>query len=172
MKIGIGVNRRIVADKKTNADRSGIGIKITGTARSLSIAGSKTLNYPLLEIALSAMVMIGMIDLIGSIKMIIGDLMGRFGGELRFMIGWGAGSVCMIDLVTVSGTFPGTKRNSRRWLMHEFPMSSYFAEMLILTEWSQRKFVVNRKDSRNFLHYQWEGCLQSTVGKRLDSCQL
>jgi len=89
VKIGIGVNRRIVAEKKTNADRSGIGIKITGTARSLSIAGSKTLNCPLLQIALSAMVMIGMIDLIGSIRMMIDDLMGRLGRELQFMIDWG-----------------------------------------------------------------------------------
>jgi len=144
MKIGIGVNKRIVAEEKTNADRSGIGIKITGTARSLSIAGSKTLNYPLLEIALNAMVMIGMIDLIGGIRMMIDDLMGRLGGELQFMIGWGAGSVCMIDLVTVSGTFLGTKRNLRRWQMHEFPMSSYFAEMPILTERSQGKFIGNR----------------------------
>jgi len=76
VKIGIGVKRKIVAEKKTNADRSGIGIKITGTARSLSIAGSRTLNCPLLEIVLSAMVMIGMIDLIGSIRMMIDDLIG------------------------------------------------------------------------------------------------
>jgi hypothetical protein len=89
VRIGIGANRRIVAEKKSNADRSGIGIKSTGTTRSLSIAGSKTLNCPLLEIALSAMVMIGMIDLIGIIRMMIGDLMGRLGGELQFMIGWG-----------------------------------------------------------------------------------
>jgi len=79
MKIGIGVNKRIVAEKRTNADRSGIGIRITGTARSLSTAGSKILNCPLFEIALNAMVMISMIDLIGSIKMMIGDLMSRLG---------------------------------------------------------------------------------------------
>jgi len=87
VKIGIGANRRIIVGKKKDAGRSGIDIKITGTSRSLSITGSKTLNYPLLEIALSAMVMIGMIDLIGSIKMMIDDLMGRLGGELQFMIG-------------------------------------------------------------------------------------
>ena len=144
MKIGIGVNRRIVAEKKTNADRSGIVIKITGTARSLSIAGSRTLNCTLLEIVLSAMVMIGTIDLIDSIRMMIDDLMSRLGGELQFMIGWEVGSVCMIDLVTASGTFLGTKKNLRRWQMHEFPMSSYFAEMSILIEWSQGKFVGDR----------------------------
>jgi len=90
------------------------------------------------------MVMIGMIDLIGSIRTMIGDLMGRLGEELRFKIGWGAGSVCMIDLVIVSSIFLGTKRSLRRWLMHEFLMSSYFAGMLILIEWSQGKIVVNR----------------------------
>jgi len=82
---------------------------------SLSIVGSKTSNYPLLGIALSAMVMIGMIDLIGSIKMMIGDLMGRLGGELQFMIGWGVGSVCMTGLVTMSGIFPEIKRSLKRW---------------------------------------------------------
>ena len=152
MKIDIGVNRRIVTEKKTNADRSGIGIKISGTARSLSIAGSKTLNCPLLEIALSAMVMIGMIDLIGIIRMMIGDLMGRLGGELQFMIGWGVGSVCMTGLVTMSGIFPEIKRSLKRWQMREFPMSSYFAGMLIPIKWSQGEIVVNRQDSHNFLH--------------------
>jgi len=68
---------------------SGIGIKIIGIARSLSTVGNRTSNCPLLETALSAMVMIGMIDLIASIKTMIGDLMGRLGGELQFMIGWG-----------------------------------------------------------------------------------
>jgi len=85
-----------------------------------------------------------MTDLIGSIKIVIGDLMSRLGGEPRFMIGWGAGSVCTTDLVTVLDTFLGTKRNFRKWQMHEFPMSSYFAEMPILTEWSQEKFVGDR----------------------------
>jgi len=144
VKIGIGANRRIVVGKKKDAYRSGIGIKITGTARSLSIAGSKILNCPLLEIALRAMVMIGMIDLIGSIRMMIDDLMGRLGEEPPFMIGCGAGSVCMTGLVIVSDIFLGIKRSLRKWRMHEFPMSLYFAGMLILIEWSQGKIVVNR----------------------------
>jgi len=80
------------------------------------------------------MVMIGMIDLIDSIRMMIGDLMSRLGEEPQFMIGWGASSVCMTDLVTVSDIFPGTKRSLRRWQMHEFPMSSYFVEMPIPIE--------------------------------------
>ena len=134
MKIGIGVNRRIVAKKRTNVDRSGIGIKITGIAHSLFIAGSKTLNCPLLETAPNAMVMICMIDLIGSIKTMIGDLMDQSGEELQFMISWGVGSVCTTDLVIVSDIFPVTKRSLKRWLMHEFPMSSYFVGMLIPVE--------------------------------------
>jgi len=144
VRIGIGANRRIVAGKKKDTDKSGIGTRITRTARSLSTIGSKISNYPLLETALSAMAMIDMIDLIGSIKTMIGDLMGRLGGELQFMIGWGTGLVYMTDLVTVLGIFPGTKRSLRRWQMHEFLMSSYFVEMLILIEWNQGKIVVSR----------------------------
>jgi len=139
VKIGIG------------ADRSGTGIKIIGIARSLSTVGNRTSSCPLLETALDAMVMIGIIDLIGSIRMMIGDLMGRLGKEFQFMIGWGAGSMCMIDLVTVLGTFPGTKRSLKRWQMLEFLMSSYFVGMLIPIEWSQGKVVTHRQGSHNFL---------------------
>jgi len=151
VKIGIGVNKRIVAEKRTNADRSGIGIKIIGTARSLSIAGSRILNCLPLEIVLSAMVMISMIELIGSIRIMIGDLMSRLGEEPQFMIGWGAGSVCMIDLVTVLGAFLGTKRSLKRWQMLEFPMNSYFAGMLIPIKWIQGKVVAHRQGSLSFL---------------------
>ena len=75
----IGANKKIIVGKRKDAERSGIGIKIIGTARSLSIAGSEILNCPLLEIALSSMVMIGMIDMVGSIRMMIDDLMVRLG---------------------------------------------------------------------------------------------
>jgi len=112
--------------------------------------------YPLLgtehQIAPNAMVMIGMIDLIGSIRMMIDGLMGRLGGERQFMIGWGADSVCTTGLVIVSGIFPGTKKNLRRWPMHEFPMSSYFAEMAIPIVWSQGKVITHRQGSHSFLH--------------------
>jgi hypothetical protein len=57
----------------------------------------------------------------------------------------------MIDLVTVLGTFPGTKRSLKRWQMLEFPVSSYFAGMLIPIEWSQGKVVAHRQGSHNFL---------------------
>jgi len=86
MKIGIGASRRIIVGKKKDVDRSGIGIRISGTAHFLSIAGNKILNCPLLGIARSAMVMIGMIDLIGSIKTMIDNLMDRLGGELQLSV--------------------------------------------------------------------------------------
>jgi len=91
VKIGIGANRRIVVEKKRDAEKSGIGIKVTGIVHFLSTIGSKTSSYQLLETALSAMVMIGMIDLIGSIRTMIAVSMGRSGEEPQFMIGWGAG---------------------------------------------------------------------------------
>jgi len=86
VRIGIGASKKTIIGKKKDADRSGIGTRITGTARSLSIAGSRTSSCLLLEIALSAMVMIGMTDPTGAITMMIGDLMGRLGGERWFMI--------------------------------------------------------------------------------------
>jgi hypothetical protein len=126
VKIGIGANRRIVVGKRKDTDRSGIGIKITGTARSSFIVGNKTSSYQSLETALSAIAIIVMIDQIGSIRTMTGVLMGRLEEEPQFMIGWGADSVCMIDLVSVLIIFPETKRSLRRWRMRGFPMSSYF----------------------------------------------
>jgi len=89
VRIGIGTSKKTIIGKKKDTDRSGISTRIIGIARSLSIAGSRTLSCLLLGIALSAMVMIGMTDPIGAITMMIGDLMGRLGGEHPFMIGWG-----------------------------------------------------------------------------------
>jgi len=77
VKIGIVANRKIVAGKMKDTDKSGIGIKIIGTACSSSTVGSKTLSYQPLETALNAMVIIGMIDQIGSIRTMIGVLVGR-----------------------------------------------------------------------------------------------
>jgi hypothetical protein len=96
--------------------------------------------------------MIGMTDPIGAITMMIGDLMGRLGGERPFMIGWGAGSVCTTGLVIVLNIFPGTRKNLKRWLMHGFLMSSYFAGTLILIGWSQGNIVVHRQGSHHFPH--------------------
>ena len=76
MKIGIGANKKIIVGKTKDADKSGIGIKITGTIRSSSTVGSKISSYQLSETALSAMAIIGMIDQIGSIRTMIGILMG------------------------------------------------------------------------------------------------
>ena len=105
VKIGVAVNKKIVVEKKRGADKSGIGTEITGIAPSLFIVGSKTSSYQLLETALNAMVIIGMIDQIGDIRTMIGVLMDRAEGGCQFMISWGAGSVCMIGLVNVLAIF-------------------------------------------------------------------
>jgi len=93
VKIGIGANKRIVVGKKKDADKSGIGIKIIGIARSSSTVGSKTSSYQLIETALSAMAIISMIEQIGSIRTMIGVLVGRLEKGHRFMIDWGRLSV-------------------------------------------------------------------------------
>jgi len=144
VRIGIGASKRTIVEKKKDADRNGIGIGITGIVRSSSTVGRKISSYPLSEIVLSAMVMIGTIDLIGAIVMTIDDLMGRLGGERPFTIDWGVGSVCTIGAAIVLDIFPGTGKNLKRWLMLEFPMSSYFAGMPILIGWSQGKIIAHR----------------------------
>jgi len=152
VRIGIGASKRIIVGKKKDAVKSGIGTRIIGIVRSLSIAGSRTSSCPLLEIALNAMVMIGMTDPISAITVTIGDLMGRLGEKRPFMIGWGADSVCMIGLVIVLNIFLGIRESLRRWLVHEFPMSSYFAGTPIHIGWSQGNIVVHRRDSHHFPH--------------------
>jgi len=144
VRIGIGVSRKIIVGKKKNADKSGIGIGITGIVRSSSIVGRRISNSLLSEIVLSATVMIDMTDPIGAIARMIGDLMGRLGGERPFTIDWGAGSVCTIGSAIVLDVFPGTGKNLKRWLMLEFPMSSYFVGMPILFGWSQGKIIAHR----------------------------
>ena len=64
--------------------------------------------------------MIGTTDPIGAIVIMIDASMGRLEGEHPSMIGWGADSVCTTGLVIVSNIFPGTRKNLRSWLMHEF----------------------------------------------------
>jgi len=144
MRIGIGTSRKIIVGKKKDADKSGIGIGITRIVRSSSIAGRRISSFQLSEIVLSATVMIGMTDPIGVIMMVIGDLMGRLGGERPFMIGWGAGSVCTTGLVIVFWIFPGTRRNLKRWLMRGFPMSSFSVGTPILIGWSQENIIAHR----------------------------
>jgi len=144
VRIGISASRKIIVGKKKDADKSGIGIGITGIVRSSSTIGRRISNSLLLEIVLSATVMIGMTDPIGAILRMIGDLMGRLGGERPFMIGWEAGSVCTIGSAIVLDIFPGIGKNLKRWLMLEFPMSSYFAGMPILIGWSQGKIIAHR----------------------------
>ena len=89
MRIGIGTSKKIIIGKKNDADKSGIGIGITGIACSSSIVGRKISNFLLSETAQNVMVMIGMTDQIGSIRITTAGLMGRLGGECPFMIDWG-----------------------------------------------------------------------------------
>jgi len=144
VRIGIGASKRNIIGKKKDADKSGIGIGITGIVHFSSIVGRKISSFLLSETAHNVMVMIGMTGQIGSIRTITPGLMGRLGGERPFMMDWGAGSVCTTGLVIVLNIFPGTRKNIKRWLMHEFPMSSYFAGTLILIGWSQENIVVHR----------------------------
>jgi len=143
VRIGIGASKRTIIEKKKDADRSGIGLGITGIARSSSIAGRRISSFPLSEIVLSATVMIGMTDPIGAITMMISDLMGRLGEERPFTIGWGAGSVCTTGLAIVFNIFLGTRKNSKSWLMRGFPMSSFSTETPILIGWSQGRVVAH-----------------------------
>jgi len=87
VKIGIVASKKFVAEEKKDADKNGIGIKIIGIARSSSTVGNKILNYQLLETALSAMVIIGMIYQIGDIRTMIGVLMGWLEEGCQFTIG-------------------------------------------------------------------------------------
>jgi len=132
VKIGIDSIKRIIVEKRKDADRSGISIGTTGIARSSFIVGRRISNSPLSEIVLSATVMTGMTGPIGTIVIMIGDSMGRLGGEHPFVIGWGAGSVCTTGLAIVFNISPGTRKSLKRWLMRGFPMSSFSAETPIL----------------------------------------
>jgi len=131
---------------------SGIGIGITGIAHSSSIAGRRISSFLLSEIALNATVTIGTTGPIGTIVIMIGASMGRLEGEHLSMIGLGANSVYTTGLVIASSIFPGTRKNLRRWLMHEFPTSSYFAGMPIRIGWSQGKIIAQQLGRGRFVH--------------------
>jgi len=133
VKIGTGVSKRIIVGKRRDADKNGIGIGITGIARSSFIVGRRTSNFPLSEIVPSATVMAGMTGPIGITATMIGDIMGRSEEGHPFTIGWGADSAYTTGLAIVFNIFLGTRKNSKRWPTHEFPTSSSFAEMPILT---------------------------------------
>jgi len=150
VKIGIADSKRIDAKKKKGAGKSGIHIELIGIARSLFIAGNKTSSCRLYEIVLSAMATIGMISQINGSKTMISVSLDRSEGECKSMIGWGAGSVCMIDLVNVLVIFQETKRNLKKWQKHGFPMNLYSVEMLILIGWSQGRLAINHCEGHSF----------------------
>jgi len=77
VKIDIADSKRINAERKKGADKSGIDIKITGIARSSFTVGSKISSYQLLETALSAMVIISMIGQLDDSGTMIDALMSR-----------------------------------------------------------------------------------------------
>jgi len=148
--IGIAASKRIIAEKKKGADKIGIGIKIIGIACFSSIVGNKTLNYQLSETVLSAIVIIGMIDQIGNIRMMIDGLMGRSEEECQFIIGCGVGSVCMTGLVNMLAIFQEIRRSLKRWQMHEFLMSLYFVGMLTLIGWNQGRLAIIQCGGHSF----------------------
>jgi hypothetical protein len=150
VKIGIANSRRIEVERKKDADKNGIGIKITGIARSLFIAGNKILNCQLSETVLNAMVMIGMIGQIDDFRTVIDVSLDRSEGERQSMIGWGAGLACMTGLVNVLVIFQETKRNLMKWQMHGFPLSLYSVEILILIGWSQGRLGINQCGRHSF----------------------
>jgi len=86
---GIGASKRNIIGKKKDADKSGIGIGITGIVCSSSIVGRKISSFLLSGTARNVMAMIGMTDQIGSIRTMTAGLMGRLGGERQSIIGWG-----------------------------------------------------------------------------------
>jgi hypothetical protein len=55
-RVGVSEGTDIDSSKKRDAEKSGIDIRIIGCVHFSSIAGKKVLNYLLLKIALSAMV--------------------------------------------------------------------------------------------------------------------
>jgi len=48
LRLSAGASKKTIIGKKKDADRSGIGTRITGTVYSLTIAGSRTPSYLLM----------------------------------------------------------------------------------------------------------------------------
>jgi hypothetical protein len=119
--------------EKRDVGKNGIGIKIIGGAHFSSIAGKKVLNYRLLKIALSAMVIMGLIGQKGGFNLAIRVYlsMSQSEAEHQCMIGWGADLVYMRGLVNALDIFQGIKRSLRKWQTQEFPMKKYSTGTLI-----------------------------------------
>jgi len=150
VKIGIAVSKRIDAERKKDADKSGIGTKITGIAPSLFTIGNKISSYRLLETALNAMAIIGMIGRINDSRTMIDALMSQSWGGCQFIIDLGAGLVCMIVLVNVLVIFQGTKKSLKKWQIHECPMNLFSVAMLTLIGWNQGRFAINQCGRHSF----------------------
>jgi len=124
VKIGIADIRRIDAERKKDADKNGIGIKIIGIARCLFIVGNKILNCQLSETVPNAMVMIGMIGQIDDFRTMINVLLDRSEGERQSMIGWGGRLSVHDRLGERVGHFPRNQEEleemANAWVPNEF----------------------------------------------------
>jgi len=124
VRISIVARRKIVAERRKDANKSGIGIEIIGIARSSSTVGSKTSSCQLLETAPSAMVIIGMIDQIGDIKTMIGVLVGRLEKGHQCAINWGGRLNVHDRLREHVGYFPRSQEEleemANAWVPDEF----------------------------------------------------
>jgi hypothetical protein len=131
--VGISVGTDIDNSKKRNVEKSGIDIKIIGGAHFSSIVGKKVLNWQLLKIALSAMVIMGSIGQKGGFNLVIRVYLSvsRSEAEHQYMIGWGADLVYMKGLVNTLDIFQGIKRSLRTWQTQEFQMKKYSTGTLI-----------------------------------------
>jgi len=98
------------------------------------------------------MVMIGMTDPIDTITVMIGDLMGRLGGERQFMIGWGGRLSVHDRLGDRVEYFPRNREELEEMANAQVPDEFIFAGMLILIGWSQGKVVAQRQGSHHFPH--------------------
>jgi len=56
----------------------------------------------------------------------------------------------MTGLVDVLVIFRGIRKNLKRWQMLGFPMNSYFAEILTIIVWRQRRFAINQFGRQSF----------------------
>jgi len=96
------------------------------------------------------MVTVGTIGQIRDSRPIINVLMSPSEEEHQFMIGWGAGLMCMKGLVDVSVIFQGIKKNLKKWRTHRFPMNSYSKEIRTFIMWIERKFAISQFGRQSF----------------------
>jgi hypothetical protein len=92
------------------------------------------------------MVIIGTIGQKGGSDMIVEvcPLMSRSEAGHQYMIGWGAGSMCMNDWVDALSIFQGIKKIWKKWQMLDFLMRIYSTEIPIYVVWTHLRFIISR----------------------------